>query len=413
MNNADSPLVRGSAAWEARIDQICDRFEDACRLGQRPGIDEFLHSVGVDRGSADPDLLRELARVDAAYAAAGAHPGQSMTRSAVTFQRDADSSQESAFNPDNSLQIPGYEILDVLGQGGMGVVYRARQIALNRIVAIKMIRFAGHSSDSDSARFKAEAAAIARLQHLNVVQVYEIGTHQELPYFSLEFCGGGSLKRRLALRAGSTRPAASGARSGPRNHLPDVPLQATGRSLCFGQGWNAYFARLIAVARSRLRAAPRAAADEEDVALSAFDSFCRGAEAGRFPRLDDRDDLWRVLFVITDRKAAGQARREGREKRGGGRVVQVSAVGSGEGSGADVLGGVAAPGPSPEFAAQLVEECERLLSNLNDGKLRQLAIWKMEGFANAEIAEKLSVSVPTIERKLARIRNIWQVEAPE
>ncbi len=193
MNNADGDLVRGAAAREARIDEICDRFEDACRLGQRPGIDEFLLSVGVDRGSADPDLMRELARVDAAYAAAGAQPGQSITRSAATF-----SSQESALKPDISVQIPGYEILDVLGQGGMGVVYRARQIALNRIVAIKMIRFAGHSSDSDSARFKAEAAAIARLQHLNVVQVYEVGTHQGLPYFSLEFCGGGSLKNRLA-----------------------------------------------------------------------------------------------------------------------------------------------------------------------------------------------------------------------
>src|SRR5262249_35153126 len=69
--------------------------------------------------------------------------------------------------------------------------------------------------------------------------------------------------------------------------------------------WDAYFARLVALARARLRAAPRAAADEEDVALSAFDSFCRGAEAGRFPRLDDRDDLWQVLFVITTRKAIG------------------------------------------------------------------------------------------------------------
>jgi DNA-directed RNA polymerase specialized sigma24 family protein len=185
-----------------------------------------------------------------------------------------------------------------------------------------------------------------------------------------------------------------------------------GDPVAAGPLWEAYFTRLMAVARGRLRAAPRAAADEEDVALSAFDSFCRGAEAGRFPRLDDRDDLWHVLFVITDRKAAGLARREGRQKRGGGRVVQTSAVAVGDDSQANLLGAVAGPEPSPAFAAQVAEECERLLSLLSDGKLRQLAIWKMEGFTNAEIAAKLALSVPTIERKLARIRNLWKAEAP-
>jgi len=175
--------------------------------------------------------------------------------------------------------------------------------------------------------------------------------------------------------------------------------------------WQAYFSRLMAVARNRLRAAPRAAADEEDVALSAFDSFCRGAEAGRFPRLDDRDDLWRVLFVIADRKAVGLARREGRAKRGGGQVMQASALAIGEGSAANALGRVAGSEPSPEFAAQVAEQCERLLSLLSDAKLREVAIWKMEGFTNQEIAQRLSVSVPTIERKLARIRNLWKSEA--
>ena len=181
-----------------------------------------------------------------------------------------------------------------------------------------------------------------------------------------------------------------------------------GDPVAAGPLWRAYFARLMAVARSRLRAAPRAAADEEDVALSAFDSFCRGAEAGRFPRLDDRDDLWHVLFVITDRKAAGLARKEGRAKRGGGRVVQISTIGIGEDSNADVMGGIPGSEPCPAFAAQVAEECQRLLSILSDGKLCRIAIWKMEGFTNVEIAEKLSLSVPTIERKLARIRTLWQ-----
>src|SRR5690349_9477098 len=76
--------------------------------------------------------------------------------------------------------------------------------------------------------------------------------------------------------------------------------------------WDAYFFRLVGLARARLRNTPRRAADEEDVALSAFDSFCRRAEAGQFPRLHDRDDLWQLLFVLTVRKAVDLARHEGR-----------------------------------------------------------------------------------------------------
>src|SRR6266849_6085654 len=76
------------------------------------------------------------------------------------------------------------------------------------------------------------------------------------------------------------------------------------------QLWQGYFARLVGLARQRLRGAPRQAADEEDVALSAFDSFQRGVEQGRFPRLDDSDDLWQVLVVLTVRKAANLAKYE-------------------------------------------------------------------------------------------------------
>src|SRR4051812_38496320 len=76
--------------------------------------------------------------------------------------------------------------------------------------------------------------------------------------------------------------------------------------------WERYFARLVRLARARLHATPRADADEEDAALSAFDSFCDGAARGRLPRLADRDELWRLLVVLTARKAAAQARRRRR-----------------------------------------------------------------------------------------------------
>src|SRR5262249_42474905 len=126
--------------------------------------------------------------------------------------------------------------------------------------------------------------------------------------------------------------------------------------------WNRYFRRLVGLARHKLQGAPRRAADEEDVALSAFDSFCRGVEQGRFPRLDDRDNLWRLLVVITERKACDLVQHEHRQKRGGGNVCGESGLAdtldfSEEGAGIDQL---ASREPTPEMAAQVADECRRL-----------------------------------------------------
>jgi DNA-directed RNA polymerase specialized sigma24 family protein len=163
------------------------------------------------------------------------------------------------------------------------------------------------------------------------------------------------------------------------------------------QLWEAYFHRLVGLARAKLQGQPRRAADEEDVALSAFNSFFAGVGRGRFPKLDDRDDLWSVLFTLTVRKAHHLVRDERRQKRGGGAV-----------SGDAGLAGFCGAGPTPEFAAEVAEECERLLGRLGDAQLRQIALWKMEGDTNQEIAGKLGCAPATVERRLALIRRIWE-----
>jgi serine/threonine-protein kinase len=93
-------------------------------------------------------------------------------------------------------RVGGFELIDEVGRGGMGIVYRARQTKLDRVVALKMIR-RGQADDAELARFRAEAEAIARLQHPNIVQVFEVGEHDGMPFFALEYCAGGSLEERL------------------------------------------------------------------------------------------------------------------------------------------------------------------------------------------------------------------------
>jgi DNA-directed RNA polymerase specialized sigma24 family protein len=168
--------------------------------------------------------------------------------------------------------------------------------------------------------------------------------------------------------------------------------------------WDRYIHRLVALARARLRGTSRRAADEEDIALSAFDSFFRRAERGQFARLEDRDDLWKLLVVLTVRKSANLAKRQTRMKHGGGAVLALSEL---EGLSED---GLPATEPTPELAAQVGEECQRLRDRLGDDTLRRVAQRKLEGFSNAEIAAELNCVESTVERKLQRIRALWAAE---
>jgi DNA-directed RNA polymerase specialized sigma24 family protein len=159
--------------------------------------------------------------------------------------------------------------------------------------------------------------------------------------------------------------------------------------------WDRYQFRQMGLARKLLGGAPRGAADEEDVALSAFNSFCIRAAEGKFPALDDRHDLWKILATITVRKASRLARRERRRK------------------GIDVQQGMqdfSDDCPSPEFGEISKQEMCRLFDLLDDQTLRLVAYGKLVGETNAQIARAIGKSVPTVERKLRTIRQLWSAE---
>jgi DNA-directed RNA polymerase specialized sigma24 family protein len=180
--------------------------------------------------------------------------------------------------------------------------------------------------------------------------------------------------------------------------------------------WERYYERLVGEARRWLRRAPTApAADEEDVAQVAFASFCRRAAEGRFPRLYDRDDLWQLLVVIAFRKTCNQIVHERRRQPRGGRVLHASALAAGpDGDESAMFADMIGQQPSAAMVAQTAEECRRLLAELGSQELRQVALWKLEGYSNEEIAPLMNGgegrSLATVERKLKEIRLRWEKE---
>jgi DNA-directed RNA polymerase specialized sigma24 family protein len=169
--------------------------------------------------------------------------------------------------------------------------------------------------------------------------------------------------------------------------------------------WEQYFDRLTGLARARLAGSPRKAADEEDVALSVFDSLCRGAARGQFPKLSDRHNLWALLLVLTARKVCDYRTHEQAQKRGRARVVAVSELDD-SAARCGALESVLTREPTPGVALILAEECASLLNRL-DGDLRRIALGKMEGLSNREVASQLNCGLRTIERRLDLIRRIW------
>jgi RNA polymerase sigma factor (sigma-70 family) len=161
--------------------------------------------------------------------------------------------------------------------------------------------------------------------------------------------------------------------------------------------WDRFFRRLEVQARAMLRGVPQEEADEEDLALSAFHSFCKAVADGRFAQLANRNQLWTLLMAITKRKARDYWRRANRRKSGAKeRELDLEQV-------ADLE-------PTPYLAALAGDNLRWMLAILDDDKLRRVALLKIEGYTDKEIAARLSCSVRTVERRLECIRRIWLLE---
>ncbi len=173
-----------------------------------------------------------------------------------------------------------------------------------------------------------------------------------------------------------------------------------------------YFERIANLARRRMSPAYRRVTDEEDVAQSVMQSLFEGISRGRYPELSSRENLWRLLVVMTARKAINVVEKQRAMKRGGGRVRGESILQTPDqiAAGLDQFQG---SDTTPDFLMELAEESNKQLARLPEPIMRQIARLKMEGYTNAEIAEQLNTTTRTIERKLQKIREVWSTGEAE
>ena len=183
-----------------------------------------------------------------------------------------------------------------------------------------------------------------------------------------------------------------------------------GDSLAEHQLWIRFFTKLVRTADAKLRNQPKRMGDGEDVAFLAFSNFLDGVEKNRFPRLDDRDDLWQILLMLTSRRANDHIKKERAVKRGHDQLVGESALSPNHARDDQLptLDLASGDQPTPEFAIQCAEEIERLFQLLDDEQLVRIATAKLNGFSNTEIAEQEGIGLRTVENRMSLIRQIWK-----
>lgn len=165
--------------------------------------------------------------------------------------------------------------------------------------------------------------------------------------------------------------------------------------------WHRFFSRMKHVAESRLHPGVAAATGGEDLALSAYNVFVQSLREGKFPDLANRDELWRLLVTITIRKSNREIERASAHKRGSGKGTLPLD---------EELNADPKPNSNPATIAMVNDECEYLMKLLDDPELELVALWKLEGMTNDEIAAKLGSTKRTVQRMTALIRNLWKDE---
>lgn len=176
--------------------------------------------------------------------------------------------------------------------------------------------------------------------------------------------------------------------------------------------WTRYVEKVARLARRHFVGRRGRVANEDDVVAEVFTDFLHGVRDGRFPQLSNRNDLWQLLVLLTERKAVDQLRRHSASKRGGGLVAGESAfekMGK-VGSVAQGIGQVVGGEPSPEFAVELADLFAHLLQALGDETLRTIARDTIAGHSQEEIAQTVGLSIPSVQRKLRIIRQCWEKE---
>lgn len=190
-----------------------------------------------------------------------------------------------------------------------------------------------------------------------------------------------------------------------------VELLRRGDQFAAQRLWEKFYERLVSLAEKQLAGRNIVIADQEDVAISAFKSFCNGVQCGQFPDISDHQSLWRLLAAIAKHKTLHLIRDQTRLKRGGNfkQVRNYSAQDSED----DLPVELVCQEPTPQMAAEFAEECSRLLSLLPQPELVEIAVEKLKGCTNEELAQRMNKSERTIERKLQLIRKIWLAAASE
>ncbi len=171
--------------------------------------------------------------------------------------------------------------------------------------------------------------------------------------------------------------------------------------------WAHFCQRLLVFARGRMSPTTRRIYDEEDAAVSAFRSLCRGIESQRFPDVGDRGNLWALLVVITSRKISNQFRYEHQQRRNANKTLSETMLQQRDGSSLSIMQSLPSHEPTPAFAAEVADMSEHLMAQLPETDLKKLVLLKLEGHTNEDIAELMKITRRTVQRKLERIRRIW------